>query len=228
MTEPERQHIVAAFAFELGRVENAEVHARMIGRLRNVDETLAKQVAETLGMSRMPEKLKPAAPVRDTQPSPPLSQYKNMPRTLSGRKIGVLISQGADAKLLKALEKRLDKEQATMAVVAPSVHGIKDSAGAAVDVDFAIDAGPSVLFDAILVAPSKDGASELLNDADAVDFVRQAFLHQKTIGFTRAATELLASASAQEAEGVCDVSGGSFDAFINSAKNHRVWERRVA
>ena len=56
----EQGHIVDAFVFELGKCERAEVRARMVAGLRNVDEDLARQVAEGLGLTDMPPRLNPA------------------------------------------------------------------------------------------------------------------------------------------------------------------------
>ena len=48
-TEPEQNHIVAAFTFELSKVETKAVRARMLGQLANVDPKIAQRVANGLG-----------------------------------------------------------------------------------------------------------------------------------------------------------------------------------
>ena len=47
-TPNEQSHLVSAFVFELSKVKLADVPSRMIGRLRNVDEELAKRVSSGL------------------------------------------------------------------------------------------------------------------------------------------------------------------------------------
>jgi catalase len=103
----ERQHIIDAFVFELSKCDKVETRARMVAGLRNVDDDLARPVADGLGLTELPDPL-PAGrePVRDLPPSPALSILANGPASFAGRKVGVLATDGADAGLLKALRPR--------------------------------------------------------------------------------------------------------------------------
>jgi catalase len=47
---PEKEHIVAAFRFELSKVEVPAIRQRMVDNLAHVDEKLARRVAEPLGI----------------------------------------------------------------------------------------------------------------------------------------------------------------------------------
>ena len=95
-TEVEQEHIVAAYAFELGKCEMPAIRTRMLGNLRNVDEDLAQGVADGLGMP-LPEANRggrraahrPARVARAEHPA-------NGPDTFAGRKLGVLVADGAD------------------------------------------------------------------------------------------------------------------------------------
>ncbi len=49
-TEPEQNHIISAFIFELSKVETKAVRERMVGQLANVDAAIAQRVADGLGM----------------------------------------------------------------------------------------------------------------------------------------------------------------------------------
>ena len=53
----EQQHIIRAYRFELTKVQTAGVRRRVVAQLRNVDEGLARAVAEGLGMDELPEPL---------------------------------------------------------------------------------------------------------------------------------------------------------------------------
>jgi hypothetical protein len=53
-----------------------------------------------------------------------------------------------------------------------------------------IGGGPSVLYDAVVILPSKDGANILLTNASAKDFVSDAFGHLKFIAFVKNALRL--------------------------------------
>ena len=79
------------------RCSSTQVPPRMVGNLRNVDEELAKRVADGLGIP-LPKKSSAAREPIDLDPSPALSIQKNMKETLEGRMVGILIADGSDAK----------------------------------------------------------------------------------------------------------------------------------
>ena len=48
-TEPEQNHIISAFIFELSKVQTEHVRMTMLGQLANVSTTIAQRVANGLG-----------------------------------------------------------------------------------------------------------------------------------------------------------------------------------
>ena len=158
----------------------------MVSHLLNVDEDLAKKVADGLRLKEMPKAAEPARPVvTDLQPSPALSILGNPPGTFKGRKLGVLVSDGVDADLLQAVQAAFKQEGAVVKLVAPMVGGVEASDGSWIAADEKIDGGPSVVFDAVAVLLSDAGAQLLAEEATARDFVADAFAHCKFIGHTR-------------------------------------------
>ena len=57
LTESEQNHTVGGFVFELSQVSLPHVLKRAVANLRNVDESLARRVAQGLGIE-LPEKSK--------------------------------------------------------------------------------------------------------------------------------------------------------------------------
>src|SRR6185437_9163225 len=103
-TPVERKHVADAFTFELSKCDREEIRLRMVAGLRNVDEELAATVAEGLGLLELPAPAEPARPPRTDLPaSPALSILGRGPDSFAGRKIGVLVTNGADAETLAAL-----------------------------------------------------------------------------------------------------------------------------
>ena len=143
-TEIEQKHIANALIFELSKVETPAIRPRMVSHLLNIDEGLAKTVAEGLRLKEMPEAGRPPArPTRkDLKPSAALSILKNGPKSFAGRKVGALVTDGVDADLLAALRKALKAEGAMLKLVAPEVGGVKDSAGTWHDADEKLEGGP--------------------------------------------------------------------------------------
>jgi catalase len=159
--------------------------------LLNIDPELAQAVAEGLGLTELLLPAKAARPTRDDLPvSDALSIIKHGPQTFVGRKLGILLTDGADAGLFNALTKAATKAGAVVEIVAPRVAGAVPSDGALVPVKQKIDGGPSVLFDAFAVLTSAEGAAFLAQNAAAKDFVNDAFAHCKFIGYCAEAMPL--------------------------------------
>ncbi|MBA4788398.1 MAG: catalase [Rhizobiales bacterium] len=231
-TAPEQKHIAMALTFELSKCEAPVLRERMVAHLLNIDEALGASVADKLGLKELPEPADAAITPRDDLPaSPALSIIQNGPSSFAGRKVGVLVTNGCDGKLLKRLQTAVEKEGATIELIAPKVGGIETVDGTFVPAKHMIDGGPSVLFDAVVLLLSEEGAERLTGEAAARDFVADAFAHCKFIGFTTAATPLLAQAGiALDAdEGLIALDGeASVTGFIESCRMLRLWAREAS
>src|SRR5262249_39817355 len=123
-TEVEQQHIVAAFTFELSKVQTPRIRSRMVANLLVVDEKLGKKVAAGLRLKEIPTGADPAQPVRkDLAVSNALSILKNGPRSFRGRRLGALVTDGVDSKVLTRLKDALQSEGAELKLIAPQVGG---------------------------------------------------------------------------------------------------------
>ena len=140
----------------------------------------------------------------------------------------MLVSDGADAALLKKLQAAIEKEGAVMEVIAPKVGGVEAADGTLIAAKHMIDGGPSVLFDAVALLLSEEGAERLAGEAAARDFVADAFAHCKFIGFTAGAIPLLQKAGVdpEADEGLIALEDPkSIAAFIESCRKLRLWAR---
>lgn len=228
-TEVEQGHIAAALTFELSKVETPAIRARMVSHLLNIDEDLAKTVATGLRLKNMPEKADAAVtPRTDLAPSPALSILKNQMHTLKGRKVGCLVTDGSDGDLIHALRSALAEEGGMLEIVAPMVGGIETAAGEWIAGDHKLDGGPSILFDAVVIAVSREGAEKLAKEATARDFIADAYAHLKYIGSVEEAERLLTQAGVPEErdEGIIRLSSkDAVPEFLAAARNLRLWER---
>src|SRR5678816_597544 len=134
-TPIEQAHLASALVFELSKVETPHVREAIVGHLRNIDNDLAKRVADGLGLDKLPPAPKPASDVLDLPPSPALQIIGKMKPTLEGRVVGILIDDGSDAATLKALRKAVESAGARVKLVAPKVGGatLSDRRKVAVD-----------------------------------------------------------------------------------------------
>ena len=224
-TGPEQAHIAAAFTFELSKVGALHVREAIVGHLRHVDESLAQRVADGLAMDTLPPAPKAAAPVIDMPLSPPLQIIGKMKDTLQGRAVGILVADGSDSAAIEAVRKAAASAGANVKIVAPKVGGVTLANGQKLAVDGQLAGTPSVVFDAVAVIVSEEGAKALASEASAIDFVRDAFGHLKAIGVDAGARSLLKIAGVRPDAGVVDASDTR--AFIAVAKT-RQWKREAS
>ncbi len=227
----EQTHIKDAFVFELSKVETPAIRARMVSHLLNVDETLAKKVAEGLGLAEMPKAAPPARKIiKDLPTSPALSIIGNNKPSFKGRKLGILVTDGTDAKLLAALQDAVQAEGGVYELIAPKVGGITCTENMVLPVKQKINGGPSVLYDAVAILPSAAGVKLLAQEATAKDFVNDAFAHAKFIAYGPDALPLF-----EKANLAADMDGGFMalkkpaDAktFIKACGEKRFWAREA-
>ncbi|WP_449395953.1 catalase [Devosia riboflavina] len=225
----EQRHIGDALVFELSKCEFPAIRERMVGHLRNIDADLAQTVADGLGLKTLPPAAPPnQKPRTDLPPSDLLSILKNPPASFAGRKIGVLVTDGTDARLLSGLEDAAAAEGASVELVAPTVGGVTLSDGTMRPAHYKIDGGPSVLFDAVAVIPSEEGVLALLKLPPARDFVSDAYAHYKFIAFAPSATKLFAKVGIPDDldDGfVAMETGSAADDFLELCRNLRFWDR---
>jgi len=218
----EQAHIASALVFELSKVEHLRIREAMVGHLRHIEEDLAQRVAAGLGFDKLPDAPKAAAPVQEMEPSPALQIIGKMKDTLMGRAIGILIADGSDGAAIKKIKKAAINAGASVKIIAPKVGGAKLADGSMLTADGQLAGTPSVLFDAVAVILSDEGAKALSREGAAIDFVRDAFGHLKAIAVDKGGHALLKIANVGQDAGVVDTNDK--DAFIAAAKT-RLWAR---
>ncbi len=221
-TRYEQAHIASALVFELSKVEHVHVREAMVGHLRHIQEDLAKRVAAGLGFDKMPDAPVAAAPVRTMAPSPALQLIGKMKDTLMGRAIGILIADGSNGAAIKKIKKAATDAGASVKIIAPKVGGAKLADGSMLAADGQLAGTPSVLFDAVALVLSDEGAKALSTEGAAIDFVRDTFGHLKAIAVDKGGHALLKAANVRQDAGIVDSS--DTEAFIAAAKT-RQWDR---
>jgi catalase len=204
-TENEQAHIASAITFELSKVQLEHVRARVVSRLRNIDEDLAKRIAAGLAIE-LPEKAKAARAPIDMKPSDALSIQKQAKEMLKGRKVGILFAEGSDKAAIDTLKGEIEKAGGTAFLVAPKVGGIKVKGGT-LKADGQLAGSPSVLFDAVASILAPDQAGKLAKDGAAIQWFMDAFGHCKTIAHDEETKVLLDKANVVPDEGVVPIEG---------------------
>ncbi|MDQ3220404.1 MAG: catalase [Acidobacteriota bacterium] len=247
-SEAEKNHLIDALRFELGKVEIPAIRERMVGILTQVDSGLASKVAAGLGLA-VPSK--PEQPINrsfgaDTDPksvqpikvkssvekSAALSMANTVKNTVKSRKVAALIADGFDANQLDQMKKALTAKGAMLKTVAPKLGAIKSSDGKAVTADFSFLTTASVLFDAVYVPGGAASIKTLNGEADAFHFVDEAYKHCKAIAAVSEGVDFVNDTFAGKADGDKavilgkNVNSTAAD-FIKAIAEHRNWEREI-
>ncbi|MBA3467089.1 MAG: catalase, partial [Gemmatimonadaceae bacterium] len=196
-TDWEKAHIVGAFRFELSKLTVPAIRTRMLSSLRNVNEDLAAQVAEGLGMD-LPEampRVLPRPPKPEVKVSPALSLTARPGEAgVRTRKVAILVANGVEGKSLKALHAALTAAGAVPRFVAPRLGTYSTTNGGRIEADASMENSPPVLFDALILPDGETGLGALEADGHTMEFVTNQYRHGKTILALGASGGLLESA----------------------------------
>ena len=239
-TPAEQNHIVNAFRFELTRVQTPAVRIRMLALLANVDDILVARVAEGLGLE-VPEPLPLAtdAPIPTYPPSPALSLLSRPGQVgIKGRRVAVLIASGVDDKAVKKQYASLLKDGAVPRMVGNMLGKVTAVDGDPIDVEISVEAGPSVMYDAVIVPDGAQAVEALAKNAQVLEFLREQYRHGKPILAYGTGSSLLTKAMIPQKlpDGSADpglVMGdpanadAALDAFKTALAGHRVFARET-
>ena len=228
-TKPEQKHIAAALIFELSKVQTPVIRERMVSHLANIHDDLLAMVVKGLGLKTVPAAAEAAMPTRSDLPvSPALSIIEKGPKRFEGRKLGVLLSDGADAEIFGALKVAIAKQGGICEVITPEITGVNLTDGSIAEGQQMLKGGPSVLYDAVALIFGATGGEKLAEKPEARDFVADAFAHCKFIAFTPEASPLLAKAGVAESidEGMIEISrANKITQFVDLLGQLRLWKR---
>ncbi len=254
-SEPEKNHLVDALRFELGKVETVSIRERMLFLLSNVDNGLASEVARGLGISvpkkvdgfvnqSIPADANPKAyqPIKKEgtlHKSAALSMANTIKDTIRTRKIAILAADGVNLDSLKKVQAALKSEGAVTEVIAPHLGVIESESGEEVPVKRSFLTAASVLYDAVYVPGGTNSVASLKAEANAIHFLNEAFKHCKAIAADESAREVLDATyfasklpeddgdDAVLSEGVVINSNVKklCSQFVKAIATHRFWER---
>ena len=230
-TDTEQNHIAAALTFELSKVKTPVIRDRMVSHLVNIHEGLANSVARGLGLKAVPKAAEAAMPTRtNLKPSPALSIIQNGPNRFEGRKLGIMLSEGADAATFNALKAAIKKAGGVCEIITPEITGVNLGDGSAVAGDQMIGGGPSVLYDAVALLFGPGTGEELMQKPEACDFVADAFAHCKFMALSPEALPLVKKVGIEDSldDGVVHLSASKdVKEFVSLLGELRHWKREA-
>jgi catalase len=236
MSKPEKEHLVQAAHFELGKVESKEVRERMVDLFNHVDHELAKQVAMGIGVPA-PSK---AVTQNHGRSSAALSMENTVKNSIKTRRVAILAADGFNYSQLMHMKQALKNAGAAPHVISQFKGSIKSANNQEIEVDKTFLTSASVMYDAIYVPGGQQSIEALKSQIDAIHFVNEAFKHCKVIAAVGEGVELLASSEIKGVElangritsdkgVVTDRNGGDTNAiaqqFMQAIAQHRYWMR---
>ena len=256
-SDPEKNHIIDALSFELGKVKMVEIRERMLGVLAHIDKGLAAAVAYNLGL-HVPEiplnELNGSIPA-DADPadytpeqkegaltrSEALSMANTIKDSIATRKVAILAADGVDGKSLSTVKDALVAQGAVVHIIAPKLGEIISAEDQKIQVDESFLTAASVLYDAVYVPGGTNSAASLEAEANAVHFLNEAFKHCKAIAadsgaiqvleagyfFKKLPAEYSAETVLREGVIVSEDLNSLTDLFVQMIARHRFWEREV-
>ncbi|MFJ7882695.1 catalase HPII [Pseudomonas sp. NPDC096917] len=228
MSKHEQEHIIAAYSFELGKVEREHIRARQVNEiLANIDLELAKRVATNLGLPVPKAGTVPARKTSVSQ-SPALSQANLLPGDIKTRKVAILAADGVDGKAIDELKQALEAAGAHAKLLGPTSAPVKTADGKSLPVDASMEGMPSVIFDAVFVPGGAASIKALSGDGVALHYVLEAYKHLKAIALHGEAKGLLDVLHLQGDEGLLVLKDAKeLKAFFAAIAQHRVWARET-
>ncbi|MGP5920249.1 catalase [Brachybacterium alimentarium] len=236
MTLVEKDHIVDAYSFELGKCYENTIRERQLQCLANIDEELCTRVAAALGMPA-PGPTVPADDGSDggVAASAPLSQLRGSWPT-DGRMIGIVVDPEGDNSGLLDLHAVVVAASMTPVVIAPRGGEV-----AGVPVGRTFGTAASVEFDALLLAgtpltapdsrPSVDPKAGAPGSGDVEPrvgkLIDECWRHAKAIGAWGEGRAALEARTAPGGAGIVVGEDGQtvLGEIQSLLESHRVWER---
>jgi len=229
LTAIEQDHVIQAYAFELGKCYEESIKLRQLRALANIDAYLCSEVAHSLGLP-IPEATED---LTDEEASPALSQL-GATWPVEGRQVGVIADETTDLAKLSALCEAVLEAGMIALVVAPT--GAK--LGGDVTVQRTYLTAASIEFDAIVLATAASPGPDAIDSRDAkagdpsappgTDArVAEVWRHAKAIGTIGEGSQVLTGAGLPlDAPGVVTGDGDPVVAEIASLlASHRAWDR---
>ena len=211
MSPPEKEHIIEAFSFEIGKVKNKSVQQQAVDMFAKVNLDMAVQIADAVG-AKPP--MNGGSDV--TKASPALSQ-ENTAKKPNTRKIGVIASHMGDSvELLQVIYAMKS------AGLKPEIISNKLGSLGELEVDHTFMTADPVLFDAIYVASINEDKAFMKQTGR---YLTETYNHFKALGAAASAGDMLLG---MDGPGVVTGNGGdSINSFIVAVTAHRHWNRVV-
>ena len=241
MSDPEKQHIIEAFHFEVGKVKNKTIKERVVDMFNQVNGQLAIDIASGIGVPAPTV----ACDIGITESSAAVSQA-NTTKLANTRRIAVLVENGYNHNELLQLMEAFKLTAVHPVIISKQQGMLSSSDSHQLEVQENYHTTSSVLYDAVYIPGGQQSIESLMTHGYALHFINQAFKHCKAIGASNEGVDMLIECKLGEISlagssdgsqvfsdaGVVTVRNAnqmsSFaDEFLESIAQHRHWCRQA-
>lgn len=221
MSDHEKNHIINAFSFELGKVQSEDVREKIVEMFSNVSLELAQSFAKNIGVTP-PE----SGGSNVTKSSPALSQA-NTVHSPATRTVGVILADGFNGQDVRQTLEQLESQGIITNIISNRQGMLKGDDNSELKVDHTFLTVDSVLYDAIYAVGGADADQTFAKQSG--NFLSEAFMHFKPIGATHEGVEYVQQNDMDGQSGV--ITGDNAEQFAKqfgeAVAAHRFWDREV-
>nr|WP_255485865.1 catalase [Sporosarcina sp. BP05] len=222
MSPPEKQHIIDAFIFEVGKVQSRDVRQQVVDMFVHVDKAMADMVADGVGVNR------PTGKQVNVKASSPALSQANTTRVPYTLKVGVLIGNDFNGAEVKRVVKTLRKYGVTVDIVGEKLGTVKGADGLNVIVNETFLTMDPVLFDSLYVVGGRAKNQAKFN-SNIQYYINESFKHFKPIGFASTGEPFFELSNAKVGPGIVFATDNpDFDNdFVTAIAQQRFWDREI-
>lgn len=222
MTPPEKQHIIDAFNFEVGKVESKNVRQQVVDMFVNVDKEMATTIADNIGVNKPTGEQSSVTAV-----SPALSQA-NTNRFPYSLKVGVVIGNGFNDVEVKSTIEILSSYGVWVDTIGEKLGMVKGENGLEIMVSQTFSTTAPVLFDSLYIVGG-EAINQAKFNADTVYYINESFKHYKPIGIASTGASLFKTSHAKEGPGIIRAQSNSefAEEFVMAITKMRFWNRKI-
>ena len=219
LTPIEKEHVIEAFSYQLGKVRSKSVRQQNIDLLVNVDTELASIVADNIGISRPTGT---HVPISTSYPS--LSQ-SSTPKYAATQKVGVLIGNGFNGNEVTSVIDALQRNGVFVDIVSDKLGTVTGADGITLKANKTFITTSPYLFDTLYVVGGRSNNTQF--DAYMNKFVRDAYEHFKPIGVATTGQDYIRGTDRNNLSGVIFAANNpNFNQeFIQAITQMRFWDR---
>ena len=185
---------MAAFRFELTRVQVQAVRERVLALLVNVAPELAQAVASGMGITAPPALPKATSMdfVPEVEVSAALSLFARPgDGSVTGKRVALLVCEGIEGESLRVAREALLVAGAAPRFIGSRLGAVTTREGDTIHVEITTETAPSVLWDAVVLPAGEEVFPHLASLGQVKEFIKDQYRHCKPMLALGTSSDLL-------------------------------------